>query len=447
MNAKSLPSISGGLTDTMSLRAIASEVSTPYSLLAVDSRMSVDITPRDFERMVRVMEMTGASIVYSDYRILTDDSIENVECIDYAPGALREDFDFGPVVLVDSRSLKMVTDELPQLRFAAWTDARLRLSRLGRVVHIPEMLYTAKSSEKNEQTAGESQFAYVDPRNREVQIEMERVVTDHLKAIGAWLPPRTQQPDFGDEFPVMATIVIPVRNRVNTIADAIFSALDQCAPFDFNVIVVDNHSTDGTSEVISRLTDDPRLICLIPEEKDLGIGGCWNLAVNHPACGRFVIQLDSDDIYSSTETLKAIVDCFQREKCAMVVGSYSLTDINLKPIPPGVIDHKEWTDENGHNNLLRVNGLGAPRAFATAVARQYPFPDVSYGEDYAMGLQISRFYRIGRIFDVLYLCRRWSGNSDASLSRDKANRYNRYKDTLRTWEIDARRQLNRDSDV
>lgn len=410
--------------------------------------MTVDIAPRDFERMVSVMEMTGASIVYSDYRLTTDEGIEQIECIDYSEGSIREDFHFGPAVLIDTRRLQAITESMPDLQFAAWTYARLQLSQAGPIVHIPETLYTAsRHAEPMTDDGSEEHFAYVDPRNRKVQIEMESVATDHLKAIGAWLPPRTAQPDFGDGFPVTATVIIPVRNRVNTIADAIFSALDQTPSFEFNVIVVDNHSTDGTTEVIARLTDDPQLIHLIPESTTLGIGGCWNAALNHPLCGQFAIQLDSDDIYSSSETLQTIVDCFMREKCAMVVGSYSLTDINLTPIPPGVIDHREWTDTNGHNNLLRVNGLGAPRAFATAIARRYPLPDVSYGEDYAMGLQISRRYRIGRIFDVLYLCRRWSGNSDASLSREKANRYNRYKDTLRTWEIHARQQLNNNTDV
>lgn len=411
-------------------------------LLRLNAGDTVDITPQQFDRMASVMSDTGAAIVFSDYlRTAQDGTTEEYRCIEYQTGSVRNDFDFGPAVLIDSAMfVQTVNDISEDYNHAAWYDARLRLSRLAPIIHIPEFLYTAGCVTTANDEA--EHFSYVNPGNREVQIEMERAFTGHLKAIGAFLTLPSGQPDFGCGFPVEASVIIPVRNRVDTIGDAIFSALDQKTDFQFNVIVVDNHSTDGTTEVIHRLADDPRLIHLIPQSAGLGIGGCWNTALLDPRCGRFAVQLDSDDIYSGTDTLQKIIDCFHREHCAMVVGAYSLTDFNLRPIPPGVIDHREWTDANGHNNLLRVNGLGAPRAFATAIARQMPMPDVCYGEDYAMGLRLSRNFRIGRIFDVLYMCRRWHGNSDALPSREKANRFNHYKDTLRTWELQARLILN-----
>lgn len=411
-----------------------------YILLSVDARCRVEISGQAVERMWRIMSETGASIVYSDYRLHGPEAVEDAVVIDYQLGSVRDDFNFGPIVMLSRRMVgSLEIDNLCSgLNFAAWYALRLALSVLGPIVRIPELLYDAYAADPSEERSEEAHFAYVSASNREVQIEMEAVFTDYLRRIGAWLPKRRQIADFEGDFPVEASVVIPVRNRVNTIADAIFSALDQQTDFDFNVIVVDNHSTDGTTEVIHRLSDDPRLIHIIPEASGHGIGGCWNRAIADPRCGRFAVQLDSDDIYNSSETLSAIVNCFYQQKCAMVVGSYSLTDFNLRPLPPGVIDHREWTDANGHNNLLRVNGLGAPRAFSTAIARRYPMPDVSYGEDYAMGLRLSRDYLIGRIFDVLYLCRRWDGNSDASLSREKSNRFNSYKDRLRSWELQAR---------
>lgn len=443
MELQNNQAIVGGLCSSETLRCELGQLMADphdYILLSVDCDKRIEISRQAIERMWRIMTETDASVVYSDYRLHDQQGVESVIGIDYQFGSVRNDFNFGPLVMLSCEHVEKldIDDVCGNLNFAAWYGLRLALSSLGPIVRIPEMLYDAYTPETSDEHSEEAHFAYVSARNREVQIEMEQVFTRYLRRIGAWLPPREDAVDFSGQFPVEASVVIPVRNRVNTIADAIFSALDQQADFEYNVIVVDNHSTDGTTEVIRRLSDDPRLIHIVPESVDLGIGGCWNRAIEDPRCGRFAVQLDSDDIYNSSETLSSIVRCFYEQKCAMVVGSYSLTDFNLNPLPPGVIDHREWSDENGHNNLLRVNGLGAPRAFSTEIARRYPMPDVSYGEDYAMGLRLSRDYRIGRIFDVLYLCRRWEGNSDSSLSREKANRFNMYKDRLRTWELLAR---------
>lgn len=319
---------------------------------------------------------------------------------------------------------------------------RLALSRYGELTHIREFLYT--ETEIDLRKSGEKQFDYVDPRNRQVQIEREEVFTRHLKKIGAYLKPGMMTVDLKEgEFSHEASIIIPVRNRARTINDAIRSVLEQETSFTFNLIIIDNHSTDGTSEIIEQYKNDNRVIHLIPERTDLGIGGCWNLGINHPQCGRFAIQLDSDDLYSSPHTVQNIVDKFYKEQCAMVIGSYRMTDFTLQTLPPGVIDHKEWTDENGHNNALRINGLGAPRAFFTPLLRKIRVPNTSYGEDYALGLAFSRQYRIGRIYDVLYLCRRWEGNSDAALSIEKINQNNNYKDSLRTLEIKLRQAMNK----
>ena len=319
----------------------------------------------------------------------------------------------------------------------------LALSRSSQLIRIPEFLYTAH--QKTDSNNANKIFDYVDPKNRQVQIEMEKVVTHHLKKINAFIDSADKKSTvFENKFKVEASIITPVKNRVNTIADAIKSALNQKTNFYFNVIVVDNHSDDGTSEKIKNIsTDDKRVIHLIPQRKDLGIGGCWNEAILHPECGKFSVQLDSDDLYSDEYTLQKIVDKFYEEKCAMVIGSYKLTDFNLNEIPPGLIDHREWTDENGHNNALRINGLGAPRSFYTPIIREIKFPNVSYGEDYAVGLAVSRQYKIGRIYEPVYLCRRWEGNTDASLTIAKQNANNFYKDSLRTEEIKIRQEINR----
>ena len=395
--------------------------------------------PCMWQRLERAIRDTGADMVYSDrwdiYRE-TDGSEKLVPhpLIDLQEGALRDDFDFGTIWFIRVSSLKAAVLEMDaDYEYAALYDLRLRFRS---IFHIPEKLYRQTVSDAR--TSGEKQFDYVNPRSREVQLEMEAVCTDYLRRKGALLSGGWKKADpMQGDFPVEASVIIPVFNRVRTIGDAVRSALSQETDFPFNVIVVDNHSTDGTSSVLDSV-DDPRLVHLIPQETTLGIGGCWNYALNSPLCGRYAVQLDSDDIYSGPDTLARIVDCFRTEGCAMVIGSYRMTDFNLETIPPGVIDHREWTDGNGRNNVLRVNGLGAPRAFVTSLVREIGFPDVSYGEDYAVGLRICREYRIGRIWDPIYCCRRWEGNSDAALSIDKVNENNYYKDMLRTMELRAR---------
>lgn len=395
-------------------------------------------------RMARIAADSGAAMVYSDYRVTTlSGETKQVPTIDCFKGSLRDDFDFGPLVMIDTRRLREACDTIDaDYRYAGMYAARLALSRLAGIVHIPETLYIAV--ETDTRTSGEKQFDYVDPRNRTRQLEMEEACTVHLKKIGAYLEPHFKEADYSGDFPVEASVIIPVRNRVSTIADAVESALSQTADFKYNVIVIDNHSTDGTTGVLRGLADKyDNLKVIIPAFSDLGIGGCWNEGVNSAHCGRFAVQLDSDDLYKNTDTLQRIVDTFRKENCGMVIGSYELTDFNLNPLPPGLIDHREWTDDNGRNNALRINGLGAPRAFVTNLLREIRVPNTSYGEDYALGLAISRDYRIGRIYDSLYLCRRWEGNSDSNLDIARVNANNLYKDRLRTWEVEARIAKNR----
>lgn len=395
-------------------------------------------------RMARIAADSGAAMVYSDYRVTTlSGETKQVPTIDCFKGSLRDDFDFGPLVMIDTRRLREACDSIDtDYRYAGMYAVRLALSRLAGIVHIPETLYTAV--ETDTRTSGEKQFDYVDPRNRDRQLEMEEACTVHLKKIGAYLEPHFKEADYSGDFPVEASVIIPVRNRVSTIADAVESALSQTADFKYNVIVIDNHSTDGTTDVLRGLADKyDNLKVIIPAFSDLGIGGCWNEGVNSAHCGRFAVQLDSDDLYKNADTLQRIVDAFRKENCGMVIGSYELTDFNLNPLPPGLIDHREWTDDNGRNNALRINGLGAPRAFVTNLLREIRVPNTSYGEDYALGLAISRDYRIGRIYDSLYLCRRWEGNSDSNLDIARVNANNLYKDRLRTWEVEARIAKNR----
>lgn len=398
----------------------------------------VEVTVAELQRMICVAQDVSASIFYTDYR----QGPERCECIDYQEGSLRDDFDFGPLVLLRASSLEEIT-HLPAYTYAAWYALRLNLCQGNSNLpfHLNEFLYTFTP---NAQTTG-SQFDYVNPRNRAVQVEYEAALTAWLQQHG-WLVSNENllpaEPLVEDATRPMASVVIPVYNRVRTVADAVRSALSQQTDFDFNVLVVDNHSMDGTTELLDQLAQkDSRLIPIVPEETTLLIGGCWNKAVASDHCGHFVVQLDSDDVYSRPDTLQLIVNAFHEQDCMAVVGSYRLTDFDLNELPPGIIDHREWTPENGMNNALRINGLGAPRAFRRQLLAAHPLPNTSYGEDYAAMLRITRQYRLGRIYESLYDCRRWSGNSDAALSREKVNRNNLYKDRIRTIELRARQSM------
>lgn len=425
------------------MERIAEIVNTRYVLLQITDE-DIELGPFAPERFYTIAEMTQAGLVYADYREEKEDKFIPHPLIDYQEGSLRNDFDFGKLLFIRTSALKKaIRQATGDYQHAGLYDVRLNISRSYPIVHINEYLYTAK--EKDTRSSGQKMFDYVDPRNQEAQKEMEQACTAHLKAIGAYLKPEFLNVDFTEEnFPVEASVIIPVRNRVKTIEDAIRSVLHQKTSFAFNLIIIDNHSTDGTSERIQKYTDGAQVIHIRPKRTDLGIGGCWDLGVNHPECGKFAIQLDSDDVYSDTSTLQKIVDAFYTQQCGMVIGSYRMTNFQMEEIPPGIIDHKEWTPDNGRNNALRINGLGAPRAFYTPLIRRIHFPNTSYGEDYAVGLRISRDYQIGRIYDVLYLCRRWEDNSDATLSIEQTNRNNLYKDRLRTWELKARILKNKE---
>ena len=404
-----------------------------------------DVIPGQFvlERFLNVAKATMAGIVYSDYYQEKDGKKFPHKTIDYQFGSIRDDFNFGPFILTTKRTLNDYSRNLNHsYKFSGLYDFRLFVSRAYPVVRIPENLYTSILHDARK--SGEKNFDYVNPQNREVQLEYERVATEHLKQIGAWLKPEFKNlPGDKEKFVSEASVIIPVKNRAKTITDAVNSAARQKTNFNFNIIVVDNYSTDGTSELLHDLSlKHPNVIHHIPDRKDLSIGGCWNEAIMHTSCGKYAVQLDSDDLYSDEFTLQKIVDKFTDEKCAMVIGSYKLTDFGLNEIPPGLIDHKEWTHENGRNNALRINGLGAPRAFYTPVIRKIKFPNVCYGEDYAVGLEISREYKIGRIYEPLYLCRRWEGNTDSDLTVEQVNANNTYKDRIRTFEILARQLKN-----
>lgn len=425
-------------------KQVALYANTPFTLICTQVQ-DLEFGYMALERMCDYLSAPQCSMVYADhYKTIKGERTPH-PVIDYQLGSVRDDFDFGSLLMFRTDYLKRAINEIEaekEYQHSALYALRLALSRYGELTHIREFLYT--ETEIDLRKSGEKQFDYVDPRNRQVQIEREEVFTRHLKKIGAYLKPGMMTVDLKEgEFSHEASIIIPVRNRARTINDAIRSVLEQETSFPFNLIIIDNHSTDGTSEIIEQYKNDNRVIHLIPERTDLGIGGCWNLGINHPQCGRFAIQLDSDDLYSTPHTVQTIVDKFYKEQCAMVIGSYRMTDFTLQTLPPGVIDHKEWTDENGHNNALRINGLGAPRAFFTPLLRKIRVPNTSYGEDYALGLAFSRQYRIGRIYDVLYLCRRWEGNSDAALSIEKINQNNNYKDSLRTLEIKLRQAMNK----
>ena len=423
-----------------------------YVLLRVGPEREMYDAGQAGGRLLEEAVRTGAAMVYCDYWLRTSDGRQKDNPVnDYQPGSVREDFDFGALVAVNEDLMEKWEQETAEgnaeggtvQKYGRWYSLRLFLSRHGALVHLPQMLYGV--DEVDPRASGQKQFDYVDPRNREAQIEMEAIFTDHLRKIGAWLPQRTRTVgEDGGIYAVEASVIIPVLNRAATIQDALRSALSQQTDFPFNVIVIDNHSTDGTSERIDELaSSDSRVIHVIPEETGLCIGGCWNAGINHPACGRYAVQLDSDDMYSGPDSLQRIVDVFRCERCAVVIGSYMMTDFDLRPIPPGVIDHREWTDSNGHNNALRINGLGAPRAFHAATLRSVGgFENVSYGEDYGVALRLTREYRLCRIYDPVYSCRRWGGNSDAALDIYKINAHNAYKDSIRTRELLARQQMN-----
>lgn len=425
-------------TSTQTLKDMASKCTSDYILLYTHVG-GLKIGYRAIERMLRAATDSGADWVYSHRYMVKQGEVMAVPTNEYQEGSVRDDFDFGPLVLLRVEALRNFLASCPkEMNHAALYQLRLYISRTSRLVHINEYLYT--ESELDMRSSGEKQFDYVDPRNRQIQIEMEQVCTEHLRALGAFVDYRSLQvidTAVGD-FPCEASVIIPVKNRAKTIGDAIQSVLSQETNFPFNLIIVDNHSTDGTSDIIKAHSS---VVHLVPERDDLGIGGCWDLAIRHEQCGRYAVQLDSDDLYSDVNTLQRVVDAFRRECCAMVVGSYRLCNFALETLPPGVIDHREWTDENGMNNALRINGLGAPRAFYTPIIREIGFPNVSYGEDYAVGIAISRQYRIGRIYEPIYLCRRWEGNSDAALSPERVAAHNHYKDSLRTQELRARMSL------
>lgn len=430
----------GPVLRTSDLRKAAADLADDYIVINTKP-YPCDLGYLALERFAEVAEYTMADMLYSDYYELVTTPDGNGErrrhpVIECQKGALRDDFDFGPVQVYRADPFRKAVAEMDvDYSFGAMYDLRLRMAKK---VHIGEYLYTEVETDLRK--SGEKQFDYVNPRNREVQVEMEKICTAYLKRVGAYLAPGTKHIDHQHETPSVS-VVIPVFNRVRTIADAVKSALSQKCSFGYNVIVVDNHSTDGTAEILAGI-DDSRLIVVTPERRDLGIGGCWNLAVHDGRCGLYAVQLDSDDVYKDSTTLQKIVDVFEKEGCAMVIGSYEMTDFDMKPLPPGIIDHKEWTEDNGKNNALRINGLGAPRAFYVPLLREINFPNVSYGEDYAVGLRISREYHIGRIYEPLYCCRRWEGNSDAALDIARVNANNLYKDSIRTWEFEARIALN-----
>lgn len=431
-----------GIKSTDTMKKIAAAADGDYIVLYTKYN-TLDFGMFAIERMVRIADDSDAGMVYADHYNVVGGNRTNAPVIDYQAGSLRDDFDFGSVLMFNAAAFKDAVARMDKdYEFAGLYDLRLKVSQKAEIVHINEYLYS--DVELDTRKSGEKIFDYVDPKNRGVQIEMEDACTAHLKAVGGYLEPNFKKIEFSaGNFEYEASVIIPVRNRIRTIRDAIKSVLCQKADFKFNLIVIDNHSTDGTTEAIDEFKGDDRLIHLIPERDDLGIGGCWNLGVHHPKCGKFAVQLDSDDVYKDENTLTTMVRAFYEQNCAMVVGTYMMTDFNMNMIAPGIIDHKEWTPENGRNNALRINGLGAPRAFYTPVLREVKVPNTSYGEDYALGLNFSREYQIGRVYDVVYLCRRWDDNSDASLDVMKMNAHNLYKDRIRTWELKARIAFNK----
>jgi hypothetical protein len=432
------------LNSTHMVKAIAQKAGDASHVLLYTKSLPLKLGALSLERMVQAAEYTSAGMIYSDYFALKEGKMVQNPVIDYQDGSLRDDFNFGSLLLFPSSAVKEAAGKMDSdYQFAGLYDLRLKVSQNHKLFRLPEFLYT--EMETDTRKSGEKIFDYVDPKNREVQVEMEKACTEHLKAIGGYLKPEFKKVKFDEsDFPVEASVVVPVRNRAKTIEDAVRSVFSQKASFKFNLIIVDNHSDDGTTDILKKLaSEDDRLIHVVPERNDLGIGGCWNLAIMHEACGKFAIQLDSDDLYADDSVVQTIVDAFYEQNCAMVIGSYQMVNFKLEEIPPGLIDHKEWTPDNGRNNALRINGLGAPRAFYTPALREIRVPNVSYGEDYAVGLAVSRDYQIGRIYKSLYMCRRWEDNSDASLDIVKMNNHNLYKDRVRTMELWARIAKNR----
>jgi group 2 glycosyl transferase len=438
--------VEGNIKASATLKDIANKATAPYTLLYLKSQF-IKLGYLALDRMITLGDITEAGMIYADhYNLAADGTRSDAPVIDYQMGSLRDDFNFGSVILFRTESLKAAANMMKaDYQAAGFYDLRLKIAEKFRIEHINEYLYS--EVELDTRKTGEKLFDYVDPKNRASQIEMEQAATEYLKEVGGYLKPGFKDIDITEgEFPVEMTVMIPVRNRIRTIRDAINSALEQKTTFKYNVFVVENgpecHSTDGTTEAVQEY-DDPRLVHVITERRDLGVGGSWNLAAHDPRCGRFIVQLDSDDVYLDENTLQKFYDAFQEQKVATIIGTYVLTDINKNVLPPGKIDHAEWTPDNGRNNALRINGLGAPRAFFTPVLRDIPMPNVNYGEDYALGLAISRHYLIGRIYDPLYCCRRWDDNSDGDLSIEKENKNNTYKDRIRTWELQARIAMNK----
>ena len=433
--------VSMALTRTSTLRMVAAAASAEFTLLFT-KHTALSFVRFALERLLQVADDTGAALLYADHFASKNGEITQAPVIDYQMGSLRDDFDFGGLLLYRTSALKEAVERMTaDYEAAGLYDLRLKVSQKGRIEHVGEYLYY--EIETDLRKSGEKQFDYVDPKNRSVQIEMEAAVTDHLKAIGGYLAPSFKAVDLTEgEFAYEVSVVIPCKNRVKTIGDALASALSQKTDFPYNVIVVDDNSTDGTVDVIKSFLGDPKLVYIAQDPTWHAIGGNWNAAIHHPSCGRFALQLDSDDLYFDENTVRKFVEAFREQRCAMVVGCYRMTDFDLNPLPPYVIEHREWTPENGRNNALRINGLGAPRGFWTPLLRKLNFPTTKYGEDYAVGLRVSREYQIGRVYDVLYTCRRWGGNSDGDLSVEKVNANNFYKDRIRTWELAARIALN-----
>ncbi len=432
--------VTDNLNSSVTVAAISRAASADYCLIYTKY---TTLEPGYFalERFIRLGDDSQAGMLYADHFQIIDGQRRKMPLIVCQEGALRDDFNFGSVLFYrTSRVKEAVAQTKGDYPYAGMYNLRLAVSRAAGLVHINELLYT--EIETDTRKSGQKLFDYVDPKNRAVQIDMEKACTEHLKAVGAYLEPVFEPISFNeDSFEYEATVMIPVKDRERTIADAVKSALSQVTTFKYNVIVVNHHSQDRTVSIVEQFTGDPRLIFITPERRDLFVGGLWNTALHHPKCGKFIVQLDSDDVYSGPDSLQKMVDAFYAQHCAMVVGTYRMTNFHMETLPPGIIDHREWTPENGRNNALRINGLGAPRAFYTPILREVLLPNTNYGEDYSLGLNFSRKYQIGRVYDVVYCCRRWEGNSDAALEIEKTNANNLYKDRIRTWELQARKQL------